>query len=122
MSTTYAVIIAADPAVQKPVADAVSLGQIIASDALVFAHSVIGHISGATPGIVADVSAAALSAFYDVLPGSSRGIVQAVVGAVSTGAISKLDAVATTEVLGALGWAVSRINATITAFTPTTKP
>jgi hypothetical protein len=120
-ATNYTAILASDPAVQKPVADAVGLGQVIASDALVFAHSVIGHVSGAVPGIVADVSTAALNAFYDVLPGQSRGIVQAIVGSLATGAITKLDSIATADVLGALGWAVSRLTVSITAFTPTTK-
>ena len=113
--------IEADPKVQKPVADAKALGQTIASDALVFAHSVIGHVAGATPGVVADVTEAALAAFYDAVPEGIRGTVQAVVGSLTLGSEVKLDAVASTDVLGALGVVTSRIESWITEFKPTKK-
>jgi len=119
--TTFTTTLSADPALKKVVTDAESLGQVIASDALVFAHSVIGHISGATPGIVADVTSAALSAFYDAVPANSRGVIQAVVGALSAGAVANLDAAGTNEALGVLGLVSTRISAWITSFTPTAK-
>lgn len=110
--------ILADPAIEKVVTDAKYLGDVLASDALVFAHSLIGHISGATPGIIADVSAAAVACFYDAVPSSFRGTVQAIVGGIVTSAISPLDNAAANEVLSVLGLAVTRIEYWFSTFLP----
>ncbi len=115
---TYSATLKNDPAVVKAIADAVKLGDAVASDALTFAQSVIGHVSGATPGAIADVSAAALAAFYDAIPGGIRGTVQAIVGGIAAGSVTNLDNEATNDVLGALGLAVTRIEYWFSEYTP----
>ncbi len=112
--------ISTDPAVEKVITDAKALGDTIASDALVFCHSVIGHVSGATPGIIADVSAAALAAFYDAVPSNFRGTVQAIVGGIATNAVAPIDALASNELIGILGLATTRIESFFSTFMPTT--
>lgn len=99
------------PEAQKLIADAKALGAQVEAEALTFAHAVIVTLGSDAAADVPDISAAALSLVYGLIPAQERGTVQMIVGAIGGGTIKNVDSIIVSQATAALGTVSNRLAA-----------